>query len=176
MYFRISGPEQNNYSIQDDLFITSLEPFTPTSIDFLNQIISDPDPFKVLTYDSFVPLDANVEKVQKFESAITISKTEIKTQIYYDLCFYYMYVKKYELAKQNILLCRDNFALLQKEYEKKGKFEEFVLCTVTEDELRGYQLACGVFDEKANLLQKLNESMLNGYVVSSNHYYKIFYF
>lgn len=77
-----------------------------------------------------------------------------------------MYVKKYELAKQNILLCRDNFVLLQKEYEKKGKLQEFVLCTVTEDELRGYQLACGVFDENTNLLQKLNESMLNGYVVS----------
>lgn len=160
----VTTPEQTNgYSIQDDMFISSLEPTTPTSIEFLKQIIADPEPFKILNFYSFIPLDAKTEmKEHKIEITQAISKTELKTQIYYDLAFYYMFVKKYDLAKENILLCRDNLIELKKEYYGKPP-GEFEFCSVTDDELKGYLMACGVFDETPNLMQRLNKSILDKY-------------
>lgn len=162
----VSTPEQTNgYSIQDDLFIASLEPCTPTSIDFLNQIMLDVEPFRILKFNSFIPLDSKSEiNQQKIESTQSISKIELKTQIYFDLAFYYMFIKKYDLAKQNIILCRDNLIELKKEYYNKPA-GEYEFCTVTDDELKGYLMASGVFDEAPNLMQKMNESMLDKYKV-----------
>jgi integrator complex subunit 8 len=162
----VSTPEQTNgYSIQDDLFIASLEPCTPTSIEFLNQIISDPEPFKMLKFDSFIPLDSKCENMsQKFENEATISKTELKTQIHFDLLQYYMFVKKYDLAKVNVVLCRDYLTKLKDEYAGKS-MPNFEFCNIDEDELRGYLLACGVFDETPNLMMKMHRSMQNNYKV-----------
>jgi integrator complex subunit 8 len=89
--------QPNIISNPDDKFFAGIEPFTPTSIEFLNQIIADLEPFKMLTYDSFVPLEgikADAYNEQKFEKAIIVSKTELKAQIYYDLCAYNIFIKK----------------------------------------------------------------------------------
>lgn len=160
----ISTPEQTNgYSIQDDLFIASLEPCTPTSIEFLNQVISDQEPFKILKFDSFVPLDSKSDLTsQKFENGTIISKTELKTQIHFDLLQYYMFIKKYDLAKENVILCRDFLAKLKDEYSGKSS-DNYEFCNIDEDELRGYLLACGVFDETPNLMMKMHRSMQNNY-------------
>lgn len=156
-------PDTTPYSMRDDSFINSLEPFTNISIDFLNQVLVDPEPFRILTYDSFVALDAHVDGVQqRFDTAVVISKIELKAQIHYDLCLLYLYVQKYELAKQNILLSKDNFEQLKQEYSKKPS-KTFLYCSVDEEQLHGYMLACGVTGEPSGLLQRLNESVVNHY-------------
>lgn len=156
-------PDTSPYSMRDDSFINSLEPFTNISIDFLNQVIADPEPFRILTYDSFVALDAHIEGVQqRFDMAVIISKAELKAQIHYDLCLLYLYVQKYELAKQNILLSKENFELMKIEYSKKPS-QTFLYCSVDEEQLQGYMLACGVTGEPIGLLQRLNESVVHHY-------------
>lgn len=161
----ITTPEQSssNYSLQDENFIAALEPFTPTSIEFLNQIIADPEPFRMLTFDSFIPLDSSKADTycgQKFEFFNIISKTELKAQIYYDLCVFNIFIKKYDVAKEMIILCRDNLEKLKQEYA--GRESELLFCTITDEDLKGYLMACGIYDQKPSLFQLLNESILNG--------------
>lgn len=162
----MTAPDQpNNCSNPDDKFFAGIEPFTPTSIEFLNQIIADPDPFRMLTFDSFVPLEESSAKAdayngQKFDQSIVISKTELKAQIYYDLCAYNIFIKKYDIGKEMIILCRDNLKKLKQDFA--GRLSEIRFCTVTDNELRGYLLACGIFDqEPTTLFQRFNESILN---------------
>lgn len=160
------------------MFLSSLEPFTQTSIDFLAQICNDDEPFIQLTYDSFVPLSANAtpDGAQDFDKAVEISKVELRAQIAFDLCCFYLYDKKYELAREKVLECRDNLALLKMEYEEKRATSDvesssqdapFLFCTFSEDELQGNLMACGV-DETANigLLHRMNDSMIQDYKVS----------
>lgn len=170
--------EQAN-SFRDEMFLTSLEPFTQTSIDFLNQIYNEDEPFIQLTFDSFVALSANAppDGAQDFDKAVVISKVELRAQIAFDLCRFYLYDKKYELAREKVLECRDNLALLKKEYEEKratGDAAEspthdapFLFCSFSEEELQGYLMACGV-DETANigLLHRMNDSMIQDYKVN----------
>lgn len=162
----MTGPDQpNNCSNPDDKFFAGIEPFTPTSIEFLNQIIADPEPFRMLTFDSFVPLEESSAKAdafngQKFETSIVISKTELKAQIYYDLCAYNIFIKKYDVGREMIVLCRDNLKQLKKDFA--GRLEEIRFCTVTDDDLKGYLLACGIQEqEPTTLFQRFNESILN---------------
>jgi integrator complex subunit 8 len=157
----MTGPDQPNIcSNPDDKFFAGIEPFTPTSIEFLNQIIADPEPFRMLTFDSFVPLEeSSPNNSQNFEKSIIISKTELKAQIYYDLCAYNIFIKKYDVGKEMIILCRDNLAKLKKEYA--GRLSEIRFCTVTEEELNGYLMACGIFEkEPSTLFQRFNESII----------------
>lgn len=163
-YVHIIGDQPNICSNPDDKFFAGIEPFTPTSIEFLNQIIADTEPFRMLTFDSFVPLEETSAKSdsygQKFEKSIVISKTELKAQIYYDLCAYNIFIKKYDVGKEMILLCRDNLKKLNEEFA--GKLSEIRFCTVSEENLKGYLLACGIFEqEPASLFQRFNESVLN---------------
>lgn len=159
------------------MFLSSLEPFTQTSIDFLTQICNDDEPFIQLTYESFVALSANAppDGAQDFDKAVVISKVELRAQIAFDLCRFYLYDKKYELARAKALECRDNLALLIKEYEDKRTANDtesmepgapFLFCTFTEEELQGNLMACGV-DETANigLLHRMNDSMIQDYKV-----------
>ncbi|XP_058460613.1 integrator complex subunit 8 [Malaya genurostris] len=156
-------PDSTPYSMRDDSFINSLEPFTNISIDFLNQVITDSEPFRILTYDSFVALDAHAESVQqRFDTAIAISNAELRAQIHYDLCLYYLYVQKYELAKQNILLSKENFDLMKLEYSTKPSAKN-LYCSVEEEQLRGYMMACGVAGGPIGLMQRLSESMMDNY-------------
>lgn len=161
----MTAPDQpNNCSNPDDKFFAGIEPFTPTSIEFLNQIIADPEPFRMLTFDSFVPLEGKNKSEpyngQKFDQSIVISKTELKAQIYYDLCAYNIFIKKYDVGKEMIILCRDNLKKLKQEYA--GRLSEIRFCTVTDEELNGYLSACGIFEqEPTTLFQRFNESILN---------------
>lgn len=161
------------------MFLSSLEPFTQTSIDFLTQICNDDEPFIQLTYESFVALSANAppDGAQDFDKAVVISKVERRAQIAFDLCRFYLYDRKYELAREKALECRDNLALLKKEYEEKRATSgadstaqddaPFLFCTFTEEELQGNLMACGV-DETANigLLHRMNDSMNQDYKVN----------
>lgn len=165
----MTGPDQPNNSFNsDDKFFAGIEPFTPSSIEFLNQIIADPEPFRMLTFNSFVPLEEKTAyksdscNGQRFEESIIISKTELKAQIYYDLCAYNIFIKKYDVGKQMIILCRDNLKKLKQDF--KGKLDKIKFCTVTDEELGGYLSACGIFEqEPTSLFQRFNESLLNEY-------------
>lgn len=144
------------------MFVESLKPFTQTSIDFLTQICDDDD-FIALTYDSFVALTSNSERTsQNFDQSIVMTKTELRAQICFDLCTFYLHIKKYDLARVNAISCRNNLAELKKQYKTNG-MNEFVFCTLNEDELYGCMLACGVGDQKLGLLHRMNESMLHHY-------------
>jgi integrator complex subunit 8 len=156
-------PEVSNGN-SDDKFITGLEPFTATSVEFLNSIIADPELFRMPVYDSFIPLEESsfskneAFNGQKFDECVIITKTQLKTQIYFDLCSYYIFTKKYELAKEMALLCKSNLESLKNECNEK--LSDLSFCTVTDDDLKGYLLACGVFEQQS-LLQRFNESLLN---------------
>lgn len=167
VHILMTGQDQpNNCSNPDEKFFAGIEPFTPTSIEFLNQIIADSEPFRMLTFDSFVPLEVSssgkplVYNGQKFDNSVIISKTELKAQIYYDLCAYNIFIKKYQGAREMIVLCRDNLKKLKQEYA--GRMSELRFCTVKDEELNGYLAACGIFDQQpTSLLQRFNESILN---------------
>lgn len=163
----ITPDQPNNCSNPDDKFFAGIEPFTPTSIEFLNQIIADPEPFRMLTFDSFVPLEESSAMKssegyngQKFDQSIIISKTELKAQIYYDLCAYNIFIKKYDIGREMIMLCRDNLKKLKQDFA--GRLSDIRFCTVTDEDLNGYLAACGIFEqEPPSLFQRFNESILN---------------
>lgn len=168
----LTNQEQAN-SFRDEMFLSSLEPFTQTSIDFLNQICQDEEPFIHLIYGSFVALSPNSTSdrlEQDFDNSIVISKAELRAQIAYDLCEFYLYDKKYELAKQKVTECRDNLATLKMEYAEK-KIDcnsedggQFLFCTFSEEELKGRLLACGMFEgENVGLLYRMNDSIMKKY-------------
>lgn len=145
------------------MFVASLEPLTQTSLDFLQKIFDDDDTFISLTYDSFIALTSMSNQItQNFDVAISISRTELKTQICFDLCVFYLHLKKYDLARENAIACRNNLAELKKEYCLKG-VREFIFCTLNEEELYGCMLACGVSELKPGLMHRMNESMLQQY-------------
>uniref|UniRef100_A0A182MXX2 INTS8 TPR repeats domain-containing protein n=1 Tax=Anopheles dirus TaxID=7168 RepID=A0A182MXX2_9DIPT len=151
------------FVLRDESSIPALEPITQLSIDFLNQVLMEPQAFRVLTYESFVPLDWNVEHTQqRFDAAIAIKPCELRAQIHYDLCQYYLYVQKYDLARQNVLLCKENYAQWQREEIGRTGLPP-AYCTVDAETLQGYLLACGVTGEPDGLLQRLHESILNHY-------------
>uniref|UniRef100_A0A182QPP1 INTS8 TPR repeats domain-containing protein n=1 Tax=Anopheles farauti TaxID=69004 RepID=A0A182QPP1_9DIPT len=151
------------FVLRDESSIPALEPITHLSIDFLNQVLMEPQAFRVLTYESFVPLDSNVEHTQqRFDAAIAIKPCELRAQIHYDLCQYYLYVQKYDLARQNVLLCKENYAQWQREEIGRTGLPP-AYCTVNAETLQGYLLACGVTGEPDGLLQRLHESILNHY-------------
>jgi integrator complex subunit 8 len=176
----ITGTEPPNCANSDEKFISGLEHFTPTSIEFLNGVLADPEPFKMLIFESFVPLEESsfnkceTNNGQKFDKFVIISKTELKTQIYYDLCAFYIFIKKYDLAKEMAILCRNNLAKLK--VESKGK--ELRFCTITDEDIKGYLLACGIFDDnRPSLLQRFNECLINNrnnleFILNEDNYRK----
>lgn len=147
------------------MFVASLEPFTQTSIDYLTQIVHDDnEPFIMLTYDSFVALHSNSDRIaQNFDVSLTISRSELKAQIFYDLCTFYLHAKRYALAREHAIGARRNLDEMRIEY-KSMKKQEFIFCTFDERELIGCMLACGVGgDTKIGLLHRMNESVLHKY-------------
>uniref|UniRef100_A0A182YDD3 INTS8 TPR repeats domain-containing protein n=1 Tax=Anopheles stephensi TaxID=30069 RepID=A0A182YDD3_ANOST len=151
------------FVLRDESSIAALEPITQLSIDYLNQVLMEPQAFRVLTYESFVPLDSNSDSTQqRFDSAIAIKPCELRAQIHFDLCQYYLFVQKYELARHNVLLCKENYAQWQREEIGRTGLPP-AYCTVNAEVLQGYLLACGVTGEPDGLLQRLHESILNHY-------------
>lgn len=168
----LTNQEQAN-SFREEIFSSPLEPYTQTSLEFLNQICQDEEPFIHLTYGSFVALNPNSmsERLeQDFDNSIVISKAELRAQIAYDLCEFYLYSKKYELARQKAIECRDNLATLKMEYAEKDiacdndEGGQFLFCTFGEEELRGRLMACGLFeDSNLGLLYQMNGSIMQKY-------------
>lgn len=163
--------EQAN-SFRDEMFISSLEPFTQTSIDFLKQMCESDEQFLHLTFDSFVELNQNLPPdrlAQHFVNAKKISKAELKAQICFDLCRFYLHQKKYELAKESVAECRENHLLTIEEYKTEGDATGiFLFSTFTEEELNGCLMACGMADDICTgLLLRMNESVMDQYNVSA---------
>lgn len=168
----LANQEQVN-AFRDEIFSSPLEPYTQTSLEFLNQICQDEDPFIHLTYGSFVALSPNSTSdrlEQDFDNSIVLSKAELRAQIAYDLCEFYLYSKKYDLARQKVIECRDNLAALKMEYaEKKIQCNnddggQFLFCTFNEEELNGRLMACGLFENSnIGLLYQMNESIMKNY-------------
>lgn len=157
------GPDPNLIPTRDDYFISSMEALTQNSIDFLTQIMEDGEQFKLLTYECFLALDAHGDNVmQKFDAAQPISKIEVQTQIYFDLCIYFLFIKNFVKARENVIKCRDSLRMLKHEYALKGK-KDFMYCTVDEEELEAYLLACGIFEEDQSLLLRMNKSIMSKY-------------
>lgn len=132
-----------------------------SSIEFLNNECLNEETFRMLTMDSFVPLDINkLEITQNFEASHVISKCEQRTQIHYDLCTYYLYNSIYDQARKHALACQVNLIKLKEEYGPRT----FLFCCVTEEDLTAYLLACGLQDNQNNLLQQMNDHfILNDY-------------
>lgn len=109
---------------------------------------------------------------QDFDNSIIISKAELRAQIAFDLCIFYLYDKKYDLARQKAKECQENLNNLKKEYadkqiDDKDEANRFLFCTFTDDELNGCLLACGLHEnENIGLLHRLNESIMKNYEVS----------
>lgn len=164
----IPGTDPNLLPTRDDFFISSMEGLTQNSIDFLTQVMQDPEPFRLITFDCFNALDANSDGIgQNFDLAVPITKTEIKTQIYFDLCMYYLFTRSYKLARESVIACRDTLRQLKQEYAAKGR-KDFLYCTLDEEELNAYLMACGVFEEQIpriemTLMHRVNESIQRQY-------------
>ncbi|GAB0099054.1 Integrator complex subunit 8 [Sergentomyia squamirostris] len=150
-------------SLRDEMFATAMDPIPQDSINYLLNICENPEAIAVLTYDSLVPLNATSEYTsQNFRFIKFISKCEIKTQIHFDLCKFFLYINSNPLARKHAIDCRENLRILKTEYESRGeKAEDFLLCHVPEHELEGCLLACGVSDVKHGLLQRMNEEIVH---------------
>lgn len=163
IFFRMVTPEQ--MTSRDDVFLHELEPFMKASIEFLVQICNSSEPFKVPTFDSFrVPLSNEDIDVLDMEKSVTISNTELKCQIHFDLCIFYLYSKKYTLARENVIQSRDCLAKLKEEYKSDGPFH---FCSVKEEDLNGYLIACGVVKSDMDLYVQLNNSIRQNFSVNT---------
>lgn len=153
-------------AFRDEAFLASLEPHIETSLAFLNKILQSAEPFVQLTYDSFVALDSNMaagEHEQNFNSATVISPAELRAQIAFELCDFYLYDKKYDLATAKAAECRESYQIMRAEYADNLQ-HNFLFCTFTEDELGGCLMACGLFDiANTNLLYRMNDAVANNY-------------
>ncbi|XP_055692605.1 integrator complex subunit 8 [Lutzomyia longipalpis] len=150
-------------SLRDEMFATAMDPIPQDSINYLLGICQNPEAIAVLTYDSLMPLNATAEYTnQNFRFIKFISKCEIKTQIHFDLCKFFLYINSNALARQHAIDCRDNLRTLRAEYGARGETAaDFLLCNVPEQELEGCLLACGVSDVKHGLLQRMNEETVH---------------
>lgn len=167
--------------------MAALDPTVQYSVDFLQKLVSNAQtttPFAVLTYDSFTAIaSASVSTTgqsaqqqqqlplpaQTFDAMRPISAAELRTQIYFDLCTFYLHSKKYNLARDNALLCCSSMEELQREQNPTTGTNShptgLAWCTVDEATLRGYLLACGIADpvKPPSLMHRLTESVLHGF-------------
>lgn len=169
--FRLLANQDQANAFRDELFLASLEPLIKNSLEFLHQIPYSEEPFFQLTYDSFIVLDPNnasERNEQDFDNSTAISRAELRAQIAYELCDFYLYDKRYELAKQKASECRDNYRIMRREYAENAANRDaetdFLFCTFTEDELNGRLMACGLFDiADTSLIYRMHESIINKY-------------
>lgn len=175
-FFSIIAHDPNN-PFRSDLFIASLDATIPNSLDYLHRIVAptapdnasaDAEQFVSLSYDSFTAItSANPARHrQSFDQMTPISLTELRCQIYFDLCTFYLHAKQYDQARDNAMLCRKSLVDLKREYvEKRDGKVEFLFCTIDESELDGCLMACGVGDRsQIGLLHRMNASRLNGFI------------
>ncbi|XP_055382433.1 integrator complex subunit 8 isoform X2 [Condylostylus longicornis] len=146
-----------------------VHPFAPEippqpSIDYLKNVVASNEQFHILTYETFIPVLANTEKiVQNYDAMKVISNSEIRAQIYYDLVGYYLFAKDYKAAHDAVIECRRYLLELKLEYKISGDENNFHYCHIEDDELEGVLLACGVSETPVKLTEKLNRSLLNQY-------------
>lgn len=140
-------------------------PFKP-SLNYLSNLCESSDSFYIFQYESFVtPHPGKDFSEQNFDSMIQISLAEIRSQINFDLINFYLFTKKYKLAQQTAIECRNNLKQTKLEYEMKNDLKEFLFCDVNGEKFRGFQLACGDSDRLLTLSEKFNNSRLSEYKV-----------
>lgn len=155
----IPGTDPNALQNREDFLMSLVMGHTTAAIEFLDKVLDEQQPLRQLTFDCFVALDATSESInQKFELAVPILDNEVKAQIHFDLCTFYIFTKNYKLARDNIIKSRDMFKTLQQK-------ETLKFCSINEAELKAYLMACGVFEpsEPLSLMHKMNESILAQY-------------
>ncbi|XP_049887271.1 integrator complex subunit 8 [Pectinophora gossypiella] len=159
----------------------------PQSIRFLEEILAmyEPTPsagrresrkIKVPVMDTFAHLTEDTTDMNHDWNAgdKLISQYEFAMQIHFDLCYNYFFYGQHDLAIKNILGCRENCDLLEKEVNSYGygtykemPWGNFYYASMDKDDILGYiralNLGSEVLNEEPSLLQKLQESIANHY-------------
>ena len=136
---------------------------TQPSVDYLKEICESTEPFYVFSYDTFVPLHSNCDKMQQnFDAMKEISNAELRAQINFDLVGFYLFSKDYKAARLAANDCRTNHSEMKNNYQQKS-ISDYIYCHLDENELEGYLLACGLSETPVKLMEKLNISLLNNY-------------
>lgn len=131
---------------------------------------------KIPVMDSFVHLSEDSDDMHHNWNIgdTTINQYELAMQIHFDLCYNYFFYGQHEQAKKNILGCRANSNLLEREISIYGygtkkhiPWGDFYYASMTNDDIVGYirslNLGNKLLHEEPSLLQKLQESITNHY-------------
>lgn len=157
------GPPES-MSLRDEMFISVMDPEPQASVEYLLSLCSPEQGLKklpILTSTSIAPLTTNSEPSGKgFRFEKSISAMEMRAQIYFDLCQYFLYNNANDLAKKYVILCRENFHQLQAEYKHRDS-PEYLICDIDEAELNGVLLACGASALPDSLMQRFNNFVMN---------------
>lgn len=119
---------------------------------------------QMLTFNCFNLLtEANDSIEFEWEKSQPISKNEFCAQINYDLGTFFFYQEEYDLAKKHFSNCLQCFT----EMAENNEFYD-----VDRHMLEVYINACHGSQEihKGNLLEQLNSSIVNQYMVSDNKF------
>lgn len=157
------GPPEIGLSLRDEMFISVMDPEPQASVDYLLSLCSSEQLKKlpILTSTSIAPLTTNSEPSGKgFRFEKSISAMEMRAQIYFDLCQYFLYNNSNDLAKKYVILCRENFHQLQAEYKHRDS-SQYLICDIDEAELNGVLLACGASTLPDSLMQRFNNFVMN---------------
>lgn len=161
------GPPELNFTLRDEMFMQVMDPEPQASVDYLIAVCAayEQKRMPILTATSIVPLTTNSEpsgKAFRFEK--TVSAVEVRAQVYFDLCQYFLYNNANELAKKYVILCRQNYQQLQVEYKQQqrpGDDNTYLICDIDEAELNGVLLACGASALPDSLMQRFNNFVMN---------------
>lgn len=130
------------------------------SVEFLTDSLDWETVPQMLTFDCFNLLTETNDSIQfEWDKSLPISKHEFCAQINYDLGAFFFYQEEYDLAKKHFSNCLQCFAGME-------KINEFY--DVDRHMLQIYINACHGSQEmhKGNLLEQLNSSIVNQYMVS----------
>lgn len=160
-------PPEFNFTLRDEMFIQVMDPEPQASVEYLISLCnaSEQKRMPILTATSIAPLTTNSEPSGKgFRFEKSISAVEVRAQLYFDICQYFLYNNSNELAKKYVILCRENFHQLQAEYRQKGgglERNNYLICDIDEAELNGVLLACGASSVPDSLMQRFNNFVMN---------------
>lgn len=158
------GQPEINFSLRDEMFIQVMDPEPQASVEYLIGLCTAAEQKRIpiLTATSIAPLTTNSEPSAKgFRFEKSVSAVEVRAQIYFDLCQYFLYNNSHDLAKKYVILCRENFHQLQAEYKQKGSDTNYLICDIDEAELNGVLLACGASALPDSLMQRFNNFVMN---------------
>lgn len=136
----------------------------------------EPRKIKIPVMDTFIHLSEDSDDMNHNWNIgdTVINQYELAMQMHFDLCYNYFFYGQHEPAKLNILGCRENSNLLEREVSIFGyglkqqvPWGDFYYASMTNDDILGYiralNLGFKLLNEEPSLLQKLQESIANHY-------------